>query len=246
MTVSNKEKTIKNNDSKDKLIKVLQIASGVFMAAMIVACIVLMNHFNISVKNIPELAKMIPGEGITLALIIIVFAAVKSFALVFPPAVVFSICGYLYDDYLTGLAINVISIIISSFAPYFLGKFTGAGIVDSLKGRFKAVKKIDDFKGANEKMMTFTIKLSGIIPGDLSSLLFGAINVSFKNYMIGANLGMLPLAVVYTFFGNALRSVDEKPWIVAIPVVVIVVFVIIASLITTRLIAKTKKEQTGR
>ena len=246
MPVSTREKSVKNNKNKDKLIKVMQILAGVFMAAMIVACVVLMKKYNIKVTNIPQLSEQIKGGTLLIATGIIIFSVVKSFALIFPPAVVFSICGYLMPNYWIGLLINIISILLSSFAPYFLGRFTGAGIVDSLKNRFKAVKKIDDFKGANEKMMTFTIKLSGIIPGDLSSLLFGAINVSFKNYVIGANLGMLPLAVVYTLFGVALKNVGEKPWVVAIPVAVIVVFVIIASIITKRLISKTKAEQEGK
>lgn len=237
-----KSTAVSKTDSKDKLIKILQISAGVFMVAMIVICVVLMNKYNIKVTNIPQIAEKIKGGTVVIAVGIILFSVVKSFALVFPPAVVFSICGYLLPNYWIALIINLISIVLSSFAPYFLGRFTGAGIVDSLKGRFKAVKKIDDFKGANEKTMTFAIKLSGVIPGDLSSLLFGAINVSFKNYMIGANLGMAPLVVIYTLFGVALRDVGEKPWVVAIPVAVIIVFVIIASFITKRVIDKTKKQ----
>ena len=237
-----KSTAVSKTDSKDKLIKILQISAGVFMVAMIVICVVLMNKYNIKVTNIPQIAEKIKGGTVVIAVGIIIFSVVKSFALVFPPAVVFSICGYLLPNYWIALIINLISIVLSSFAPYFLGRFTGAGIVDSLKGRFKAVKKIDDFKGANEKTMTFAIKLSGVIPGDLSSLLFGAINVSFKNYMIGANLGMAPLVVIYTLFGVALRDVGEKPWVVAIPVAVIIVFVIIASFITKRVIDKTKNK----
>ncbi len=214
------------------------------MLSMIVACLVLMKKYNIKVTNIPQLAEQITGGMLTIAVGIIIFSVVKSFALVFPPAVVFAICGYLMPDYWSALAINIVSVWLSLFAPYFLGRFTGAGIMDSMKTRFKAVKKLDDFKGANETTMTFAIKLSGIIPSDLSSLLFGAINVSFKNYIIGAGLGMVPLAIVYTAFGVALKNVGEKPWVVAIPVAIIVVFVFIASLITKRVVAKTKLQQT--
>lgn len=235
-------------DSKDKLIKIMQILSGIFMVAMIVACFILMKKYNIKVTEIPNLAKKIQEFNINPLIIpvaIILFSVVKSFALVFPPAVVFAICGYLIPNYWVALAINIVSVWLSLIAPYFLGRFTGAGMVDSLKKRFKAVKKIDDFKGANEMMMTFAIKLSGAIPSDLSSLLFGAINVSFRNYIIGACLGMVPLAVVYTLFGVALKNVAEALWVAAIPVAIIVVFVLIASLITKHLIAKTKASQTN-
>lgn len=226
-----------------KLIKVLQIAAGVMMLAMVIVCIILIQKYNIKVSNIPELSKMITGGTLTISLIVIAFSVVKSFALVFPPAVVFSICGYMLPNYWLGLLVNVISVFLSLSIPYFLGRFTGAGMVDTLKKRFKAVKKIDDFAGANEAQTAFVVKLSGLLPGDLSSLLFGAMGTSYKNFMIGANLGMLPLCIVYTGFGCALRSVGEMPWLTAIPVVAIVVFVLISSLITKKMIEKNKKSQ---
>ena len=223
-----------------KLIKVLQIAAGIFMAAMVVLCLVLTKKYNIKVTNIPEISRQITGGTLAISLGIIVFSVVKSFALIFPPAVVFSVCAYLLPNFWLALLVNVISTFLSLSIPYFLGKFTGTGMVDTLKGKFKAVKKLDDFAGANEMQMTFAIKLSGLIPGDLSSLLFGAMGVSYKPFMIGGNLGMLPLAIVYTFFGCTLKNVGEQPWVVAIPVAVIVVFVIVASIITKKMIENTK------
>lgn len=228
-----------------KLVKALQIVAGVFMVAMVVLCIILIQKYDIKVSNIPELSRKITGGTVTIALGIILFSVVKSFALVFPPAVIFAICGYLMPNYWLALLINLISVFLSLSIPYFLGRFTGASMVDTLKGKFKALKKLDDFAGANEMQMTFAVKLSGILPGDLSSLVFGAMGISYKNYMVGANLGMLPLAIVYTLFGCTLKSIGEKPWLAAIPVVVIIVFILIASLITKRLIAKTKTAQEG-
>ncbi len=225
----------------NKLIKVLQIASGIFMIAMVVFSIFLTQKYNIKVTNIPEIAEKITGGTLVLSVGFILFSVVKSFALVFPPAVVFSVCAYVIPNVWVALLVNIISVFLSLSIPYLLGRFTGSGMVDTLKKKFKAIKKIDDFAGANETEMTFAIKLSGLLPGDLSSLLFGAMGISYKKYMIGSFLGTLPLAVVYTFFGYALKNVGEKPWVVAIPVVVIIVFTLVAGVITKRLIAKTKK-----
>lgn len=229
-----------------KLIKILQIISGIVMLGMVILCVVLINKYNIKVSNIPELCTMIQGGTFAIAIGIIIFSVVKSFALVFPPAVVFAICGYLMPNFFVGVLINIISVFLSLSIPYFLGKFTGTGMVDTLKGKFKAIKKLDDFAGANEAQMTFAVKLSGLLPGDLSSLLFGAMNVSYKNYMIGANLGNLPLVLVYTGFGVALKSVGEKPWLAAIPVAAIIVFVLISGVITKKMIAKTKTEREAK
>ena len=229
----------------EKLVKVLQIAAGVFMVAMVVLCVILIQKYDIKVSNIPELSEKIKGGALAIGFGIILFSVVKSFALVFPPAVIFAVCGYLMPNYWIALIINLVSVFLSLSIPYFLGKFTGASMAETLKKRFKAIKKLDDFAGANETTMTFAVKLSGLLPGDLSSLLFGAMGISYKNYMIGSNLGMLPLAIVYTLFGCTLRSVGEKPWLAAVPVVVIIVFVLIAGLITKRLIAKTKASREG-
>lgn len=226
-----------------KLVKVLQIAAGVVMLAMVVLCIVLIQKYNIKVSNIPELSKMITGGTATIAFVVIAFSVIKSFALVFPPAVVFSICAYMMPNYFSAFLVNLVSVALSLAIPYFLGKFTGAGMVDTLKGKFKAIKKLDDFAGANEMQTVFVVKLSGLLPGDLSSLLFGAMNTSFKNFFIGANLGMLPLVIVYTGFGTALKTIGEKPWLTAIPVVAIIVFVIISGIITKGIIKKNKEKQ---
>lgn len=226
-----------------RLIKALQIAAGIFMLSMVVLCLVLTKKYNIKVTNIPQICEQITGGVLTITLGAIFFSVVKSFALIFPPAVVFSVCAYLLPNFWLALAVNIISGFLSLSIPYFLGKFTGSGMVDTLKGKFKAVKKLDDFAGANEIQMTFVVKLSGIIPGDLSSLLFGAMGISYKSFMIGGNLGTIPLAFVYSFFGFTLKNIGQQPWVVAIPVAVIVLFATVASLITKKLIEKTKAEK---
>ncbi|MBQ6625201.1 MAG: TVP38/TMEM64 family protein [Clostridia bacterium] len=223
-----------------KLVKILQISAGILMLVMVALCVVFIKKYNINISNIAGISEMITGGTFAIACGIVAFSVIKSFALVFPPAVLFAICAYLMPDYWTAFVVNLISVFLSLFVPFFLGKFTGAGMVETLKKRFKAIKKIDDFAGSNETQMAFAVKLSGILPGDLSSLLFGAMNISLKKFVIGSNLGMLPLVVVYTFLGVALKNVGDAPWIVAIPVVAIIVFNIIASLFTKNLISKTK------
>ncbi len=234
-----------NEQKKDygKLVKVLQIVTGVFMIAMVVLGVYLIHKYNIKMSNIQNLAAMLSGGALTVGLIIIGISIVKSFCLIFPPMEILSVCAYVMPNFWSALLVNVISIVLSLSLPYLLGRFTGAGMVDTLKKRFKAVKKIDDFAGTNEVKMTAVIKFSGIMPGDLSSLLFGALGISYKNYMIGATLGNLPLILVYTLFGTLLKDVDKNPWVVSIPVVVIILFLAISGVITKKMISDNKKAQ---
>ena len=183
------------------LIKALQILSFAFMIVMVVLCIVFMNKNNISVKNVDALTQYLTGSTLTVALIITLFSVVKSFALIFPPAVLFVISGIVFDNMLTAVAVNFIATAASLILPYFLGRFTGLEMVNTLKKRFKAIQKLDDFTDENSFAVVFVFKAGGIMPSDLSSLIFGALNIPFGKYLIASNLGMLVLNVLWTLVG---------------------------------------------
>lgn len=185
----------------DKLIKVLQILSFAFMLAMVVVCVVFLKKNNISVKNVDALTKYLVGGTITVSLIMICFSVVKSFALVFPPAVLFVLSGIVFDSLPLAVFVNFIATACSLILPYFLGRFTGADMVTSLKGRFKAVKKIDDFADENSFAIVLIFKAGGLMPSDLSSLIFGAMKIPFTSYFVAANLGMLVLNVLWSLVG---------------------------------------------
>lgn len=226
-----------------KLIKVLQILTGILLVALMAVGIFLIQKYNIKVSNIKNLSQMISGGVFTVSMILIGVTVVKSFVLVLPPAVIMSISGYILPNFLTALVVNAIAVFLSLSIPFFLGKFTGAGMIDTLKGRFKPVKKVDDFMGTNEVVMTAIVKFSGIVPGDVSSLLFGAMDIPYKKYMAGSLLGNIPLILFYTFFGTLLKSVGEKPWVVSIPVAGIIVFLLISGFLTKKVVDKNKKNQ---
>lgn len=185
----------------DKLIKILQVLSFVFMLAMVVLCVIFLKKNNISVKNVDALTQYLVGGTLTMAIIMIGFSVIKSFALIFPPAVLYVLSGIVFDNLAVAVLVNFVATACSLILPYFLGKFTGADMVESLKGRFKAIKKLDDFAGENSFEVVFVFKAGGFMPSDLSSLIFGALNIPFGKYFLAANLGMLVLNVLWSIVG---------------------------------------------
>lgn len=231
-----------------KLVKVLQIVTGVIMLALVGVGIYLMKRFGIKAENIPalgeQLAEYYEKSRLLVSLVMIGIMVIKSFCLILPPAVIMGVCAFAMPKFWIAFAVNLIGMTLSLVIPYYLGRFTGAGMVDTLKKRFKKVEKIEDFAGTNEWKMTAVVKFSGILPGDLSSLLFGAMNISFKNYMIGALLGNFPLIIAYTYFGILLKSeiAERYPWVaVAYPIVVVVAFILISGVLTKKIISDSKK-----
>ena len=185
----------------EKLVKGLQLASGIFMAVMLVVMVILMIKYNITPANADELSTYFQGGAVTIAVLMIVISVAKSFALVFPPALLFAISGIVFENFWVAVAVNFVGNALSMLLTYFLGRFTGKSKVDTLKQKFPKVKKIDDFTEANQSAVVFCIKASGLLPSDLSSVLFGAMNISFPKYLIAANLGMLPIDILWTLLG---------------------------------------------
>lgn len=211
------ETKIEKTNKYSGLVKLMQIFSFAFMLIMVVLCVVFMKKNNISIKNVDALTQYLTGSTLTVAAIITAFSVVKSFALIFPPAVLFVISGMVFDNMLTAVLVNFIATAASLVLPYFLGRFTGNDMVGTLKKRFKAIQKLDDFTDENSFAVVFVFKAGGFIPSDLSSLIFGAMNIPFTKYFIASNAGMLVLNVLWTLVGAKGDLSDPLSFLYALP-----------------------------
>ena len=220
---------MKDKKNYAKLIKVLQILSFVFMAVMIATMLILINKLDISIDNAGEIAEYISGGTVTVAFIIIAFTVVKSFALVFPPAVIFAVSGLIIDNVWIAICVNAVAVALSVILPYYFGRFAGKDLLDTLKVKFPKIKKLDDFAGKNEFMVVYVVKASGVVPSDLMSVIYGAMNVNFLKFFIASNLGMLPFNVLFTLLANKgdLSNPYSLLYIVPIPVFVVIMSIVV-------------------
>lgn len=207
-------------DKYGKLIKALQIFSFVIMLVMVVLCLIFLKKNNISVKNVDALTGYLVDGTLTITLIMVGFSVIKSFALIFPPAVLFVLSGIVFGDMVTAVLVNALATACSLILPYFLGKFMGMDMVNSLKGRFKAIKKLDDFAGENSFSLVLIFKAGGLMPSDLSSLIFGAMNLPFSKYFIASNIGLLFLNVLWTLVGVKGDLSNPLSFIYALPALI--------------------------
>ena len=219
--MAEKIKETKNGEKNyDKLIKVLQYTAIGFMAVMIVVMLLLMKKYDISVKNVDSLTQRLTGGTVSVAALIILFNLIKSFALVITPSIIYVVSGIVFDKVWIAILVNLIATEIALIPAFYLGRFTGKGMVDTLKKRFPKVKKIDDFAGENEFILSFIVKASGLIPGDTSSLILGAMNISFVKFYIGASLGALPLNIMWAILGNKGDLSNPYTFLYILPIIV--------------------------
>lgn len=221
------ERIIQTGKNNQSLVKALQIISFVFMLFMVVLCLALLKRNNISVGNAEAFAALLSGNAVRIAAIIITFTVVKSFALVFPPAIIFAVSGLVFENIWAAFFVNFLATMLSMILPYYLGRFAGRDLLNSMKNRYPKVKKLDAFAAENDVVIVLLIKAGGILPADLSSLLFGSMNIPFRKFFIIANIGMLPLNILWTLLGARGELSNPLSFLYILP---ILVFAVIGSL----------------
>jgi len=218
------------NEQKDyhRLIKSLQITSAVFMLLTLAACVILLRKYDISVRNLGALQGLLRGGALAVAVYMILFSAVKSFALVFPVAILYALSGIFFESLWQALLVNAIATALSLSLPYFMGRFTGRAMMEALRRRFPKVKRLDDFAGANDFALVLLMKISGILASDLSSLIFGALDIPYRTYILAANLGMLPLNIMWTLLGSRGDLSNPRTFLYILPIVIFTVLCAVA------------------
>lgn len=234
MKRTNEKKDIKF----DRWIKFLQSLSCIFIIAMIAVGVVFISKNKISVNNIEAITHYIHGGTFTVSLIIIIFTVIKSFTLVFPPVVMYFVAGVVLGDPFLAVLVNFIASALSLILPYYFGRFTGKEMLRTLEKKFKAVKKLEDFTDENTSVVIFVLKVSGVIPSDLTSVIFGAMNIPFGKYFLFSNLGLLALNVSWSFIGAWGELTDPLTYLYMIPIVIC----LIGSFIYMKKVRKNKKE----
>ena len=127
----------KINDEKNVFIKILTALSCVMMVVAVILCAVFMLKHNITVSNLDTIAQYFTGGTIALVFIMIGLNVLKSFTMIFPPAVLYVLSGLIFDNYFTAVFVNIIATAISLIIPYYLGKLTGIETVNYLKKKFE-------------------------------------------------------------------------------------------------------------
>ncbi len=218
---------MENNDNKSKvkdiIVKSLQIVPLVLTVLSVVLCLVFIIKNDISLKNIDSLASYFTGSTLTVAIMFIVIHVVKSLALFVSPVILYTLAGIVFEDLWVALLVGFIGSFLSLILPYYLGKFLGMDAVNTLKKRFKAIEKIDGFAGENVFGVVFICKVGAIMPSDLNSLVFGAMNLPFGKYFLSSNISLLILDVLWTLLGAKGSISDPLSYLYILPAVIMAV-----------------------
>lgn len=183
-----------------RLLNIGRILPLAAVAAVVIFCVI--NRDRLTVESI---LRYTPQSYPLAAAALVGMYALKSLSVIFPIAVLYLCAGLLFSPF-WAIVVNLAGLFVCLTLPFLLGRLYGRGLVEKLAARYPSVRRFDEIKSDNEYFLAYFVKVIGVIPCDVSSLLFGAMRLRYRRYIVGAMVGMLPFMAAATFLGRTITQ----------------------------------------
>lgn len=179
-----------------------------FLKALpLIVCIIFILLFLASGNNITvqTVLSYTPESPFAAAIVILFLYALKSVSFVFPIVVLQIATGHFFQTPVA-LLINFIGRVITLSIPYWVGRFSGSDMINSLQAKYPKIKEIFDKQGRNPIFISFLLRTLCFLPGDAVSLYLGATRIPFPYYLAGGVLGTTLGVVLSTILGSSITE----------------------------------------
>ena len=204
-----------NGDSKwqTKSVRWTSIGLGVLVIALFIAVRVLpvaqwLTEFNRSTAQLGI-------RGILLFILAYVLATV----LFFPASVLTIGAGFVFGVFLGTVTVSIAATIGAAFA-FLIARYFARDKIEQKLSSSPRFKQIDRAIGEQGPKLIFLLRLSPLIPFNLSNYFYGLTAVKFWPHVLASWIGMLPGTLLYVYLGAAGKaglnaagqSSSRSPW----------------------------------
>lgn len=182
------------------LLAVTKIAPPAIILGLAALCLIFRDSLNAQ-----TILHYTPENLWLAALALLAFYAVKSLSVVFPLLALYVCAGLLFPVPLA-LAVNLLGLFVCVSLPYSLARCAGAGLVDKLQKRYPKIARLNELQQGSELFFAFFLRVVGVLPGDVVSMVLGATGMTYWKYVLGSLLGMLPGMVSATIAGASVSD----------------------------------------
>ena len=185
-----------SSDTIDRLLRYIPI--GV-TALLTLACILGAKRY--SLDSWRELLGYTPPSLAGAALLLLCGYALKSLSVVFPLPLLYVAAGVMFPLW-AAWGLNLLGLCICVTLPYWVGRISGRELAESVLRTHKKAAKAAQVITENRIFAAYLLRVLGFLPGDLVSILLGAMGVEYRGYLIGSLLGLLPGMLLQTAMGG--------------------------------------------
>lgn len=192
----------------------------------LIACFVIMILFLASGREITvaDVLNYTPKSPLAAAMVILLLYALKSVSFVFPIAVLQIAAGHLFR-LPAALLVNFLGRTVTLSIPYWIGRFSGSDLVDSLQTKYPKLKEFCSRQEENPIFISFLLRTFIFLPGDAVSLYLGASKIPFSYYLAGGIMGTTLGVVLATLLGSSIKDPASPAfWLSGFLMVLVAVF----------------------
>lgn len=181
----------------------LRIGLAIALVAAIVASLIYLPT--------PQYAKFLfewmQGQGaLGLLVLIVLYAGV---CLLFLPGSVLSLAAGFMFGMLWGTIAASLGATLGAIAAFLIARMMVRGWIEHRLMSHPKFRAIDRAIGEQGFKIVFLIRLSSLLPYDLSSYLFGLTNVPLGRYVLGTWLGRLPEILAWAYVGSITKNMTD-------------------------------------
>jgi uncharacterized membrane protein YdjX (TVP38/TMEM64 family) len=200
--------------AQPKAVPVKSIGLGVLIIALFIAMRVLP-----IAQWLTEFNRWIAYLGIWGILFFIV-GYILATVLFFPASVLTIGAGFLFGVFL-GTVIVSIAATSGAALAFLIARYFARGKIEQKVGSDQRFRQIDRAIGVQGPRLVFLLRLSPLIPFNLSNYFYGLTAVKFWPYVLASWIGMLPGTLLYVYIGAAGKaglnaaagqSSSRSPW----------------------------------
>lgn len=200
-----------NQESKNKIIQ--RLWKIILVAVWVTILIVLVIHRKD--LTVSEVLEFTPANPWIAAFVLLGLFALKSISIIIYSGILFTASGILFP-LPVAIFLNILGLVIMATIPYLIGRCTGASAVDRILNKYPKATHLRQLRQENDFLFALSVRLFRILPSDVVSLYMGAIEMQYKNYLLGSLIGMLPSAISFAVMGINITDITSPQFIVAL------------------------------
>ena len=142
--------------------------------------------------------------------------AVKSLSVVFPISLLYLASGVIFPLWLAW-GVNLLGLWICITLPYWVGRISGRELAQSVIRTYPKAARVSEVVSRNRVFTAYLLRVVGLVPGDVVSILMGALGMEYRGYLAGSLLGLLPGMLIQTALGGyADRPASPLFWLLCL------------------------------
>jgi len=163
--------------------------------------------------TIASIVSYTPDEPVLAAAVMIALFTLKGCTVLLNGNILYAASGVLFS-LPAAIAVNSVGTVLMTTIPFFIGRKSGAEMMETLVQKYKKLELVRNAPRHNEFAFTLFIRVLGVLPCEPMGMYLGACGLRYRRFILGTILGLAPAIAAYAIIGEY-AAVPTSPQFIA-------------------------------